>query len=291
MKHNLPYLINLPPFFIKDVDTSKLSGVKVFSLIIRGKILSFIVNKTDKKLFCFIINIFFKADGKIRFRDSKYIKVTNSGDEFSYPNKRILRVVKNIKSHLERLYSSYCLDEVNFSNGDVVIDCGANVGELNLAFKMKKIDIEYYAFEPDKETFECLTLNSSNKNIIYDKALSDIDGETQFYIDNEGGNSSIVNFGSEESINIATTRLDSVNLPADIKLLKLEAEGFEPEVLYGGLETLKKIQYISIDYGAERGPSQEMTIVECNKILYENNFKLVTFSEYRLIGLYLNSSL
>ena len=59
MKYNLPYLINLPPFFIKDIDVNDLKGVKKLSLILRGKILAFFIKILDKKLFCIFINIFF----------------------------------------------------------------------------------------------------------------------------------------------------------------------------------------------------------------------------------------
>ena len=50
MKYNLPYLINLPPFFIKDIDVDDLSGVKKLSLILRGKILAFFIKILDKNI-------------------------------------------------------------------------------------------------------------------------------------------------------------------------------------------------------------------------------------------------
>lgn len=291
MKHNLPYLINLPPFLLKDLDTKNLRGLSLVWLILKGKILSILINNTKKKFFCFVINIFFKKDGKIIYSNKKYKKITKNGQEIFYPNKRILRVVKSFELHLNRLFSSYCLDKIVFLDGDTVLDCGANVGELNIAFNQKKINVKYIAFEPDEDNFESLKQNiSSNDENLYKLALSNVDGTTNFYVDNEGGNSSIVDFGTPHNVEINTIRLDSLNLQEDIKLFKLEAEGFEPEVLLGSIETLKSTEYVSIDYGAERGISQEMTIVDCNKILYENNFSLVNFSEYRLIGLYRNNT-
>jgi len=292
MKHNIPYLINLPPFLIKDLEEGETKGLNLVILIIKGKFLSFVINNTKQKLFCYIINFFFKKDGKIEYRDNFYIKETINGEKIYFPNKRILRIVKNLNSHLQRLYSSYCLDDIQFSSGDVIVDCGANVGELNLAFKFKGKDIEYIAFEPDYETFKCLQINSSrHKNSIHNVALSDTDGKTTLYLDSDGGNSSVVDFGSEQKVEVLSSRLDSMKIKNNIKLLKIEAEGFEPEVLIGGLNTLKSIEYISIDFGAERGISQEMTIVDCNKLLYNNNFELISFSEYRLIGLYRNSNI
>ena len=46
-----------------------------------------------------------------------------------------------------------------------------------------------------------------------------------------------------------------------IKLLKLEAEGAEPEILLGGLDKIHLIDYICADVGPERGLSYETTLV------------------------------
>ena len=51
------------------------------------------------------------------------------------------------------------------------------------------------------------------------------------------------------------------------------------------------MNYISVDFGAERGVDQDYTIVEVNNILYDNDFKLVNFSDYRFIGLYKNTKI
>ena len=53
-----------------------------------------------------------------------------------------------------------------------------------------------------------------------------------------------------KQIPIKSKTLDSYNFKK-IKLLKLEAEGSEFEVLNGSLNTLKNIDYISVDYGPE----------------------------------------
>ena len=48
-------------------------------------------------------------------------------------------------------------------NGDTVIDCGANVGELNVALKNRDIEINYIGFEPSPKEFKCLSINASNQ--------------------------------------------------------------------------------------------------------------------------------
>jgi len=291
MKDTLPYLINLPPFMQKDIEFGSFSVLKKFIFVIKGKFIAFIVNKTNGRLFCTFINFFFRSDGKIIYDQGKYHKISKNNDHIYYPNKRILRSVIDYKSNLNRLFLTYCLHKINFDEDNVVIDCGSNVGELSKALKLKNIKYKYFAFEPDKETFECLEKNCSEDSAeLFNKGLSNKQGVNKFYLDNYGGNSSLVYFGENNFIEIETVRLDSLNFEK-IKLLKIDAEGHEPEVLTGAMNLFDKIEYISIDFGAERGTDEEMTIVPVNKILNDNNFSLIAFSEYRLVGLYKNNKI
>ena len=63
------------------------------------------------------------------------------------------------------IFQSYCLDELEFKDNDLVIDCGANVGELRFAFLEKDILINYIAFEPDPSTFRALEKNIESENL------------------------------------------------------------------------------------------------------------------------------
>ena len=71
----------------------------------------------------------------------------------------------------------------------------------------------------------------------------------------------------------------------------MEAEGHEEEVLKGALNSLQHIEYISVDYGPEKGTDQESTISQVVKVLYDNNFELVNSSRHRQIGLFKNQKL
>ena len=75
-----------------------------------------------------------------------------------------------------------------------------------------------------------------------------------------------------------------------IKLFKIDAEGYEPEVIKGALTTLEKVKYISVDFGHEKGFDEEATLTDVNKILYDKGYELIKFSDYRLIGLYENKN-
>ena len=289
MKFTLPYLINVPPFMFRGVNVNNLNFLQKIIFIIKGKILSYLIENLNGRNFCNAINFFYSENTKIFFEQSLYKKELEKTGVISYPNKRILRMVNNYELQLKRLVDSYCLESININDGDTVLDCGANVGELNIALKGMEIYVNYIGFEPDPFTFDCLKLNNpEDQNLFHMNALSNKDGSKEFYIDNYGGNSSLVKFGDSESIKVSTITLDSLNLEKKIKLFKIDAEGFEPEVLKGSVNTLRLINFISVDYGHERGENQESTIVDVNNLLTEYNFKLVKFSEHRLIGLYEN---
>tara|TARA_Y100000817_G_scaffold314859_1_gene315592 strand:+ start:2461 stop:3342 length:882 start_codon:yes stop_codon:yes gene_type:complete len=289
MKETLPYLINLPPFMQRGVDLDNFNILQKVFFVLKGKLIGLIINKTEGSLFCFLINIFYSKDGKIYFENKRYYKVTKNNEKIYYPNKRILRSVKSYDNNLNRLFESYCLDILDFDSKNLVIDCGANVGELSLALNKKNIDHEYYAFEADQETFDCLNINCKNTAAsLLNVGLSNEKGTKKFYLDNYGGNSSLTFFGDEDFIEVNSERLDSYKFEKNIKLLKIDAEGHEPEVLIGAKEILNKIEYISIDFGAERGTEEAMTIVPVNELLYNSNFQLIAFSKFRFIGLYKN---
>ena len=62
-----------------------------------------------------------------------------------------------------------------------------------------------------------------NSAELFNKGLSNKEGVNKFYLDNFGGNSSLVYFGENNFIEIETSRLDNFNF-GKIKLLKIDAE-------------------------------------------------------------------
>ena len=70
---------------------------------------------------------------------------------------------------------------------------------------------------------------------------------------------------------IRTITLDdyvSKNNIQKIKLLKLEGEGFEPEILEGAVKAVNLIEFIAVDGAYERGVNKEETLsFACNFLL------------------------
>ena len=184
-----------------------------------------------------------------------------------------------IKKRAISLAETYSLDKLKISNDEVVIDCGANFGDLYAWTLVKKLNINYIAFEPSPREFECIKLNCAgkkNNNI----ALSDKTGQTDFYLQSSSGDSSIIEpaSGFTKKIEIATIKLEDYVLNNNIKKIKffkLEAEGYEPEILEGSKKILNRIEYIGVDGSPERGKKNDWTIDIVKKFLLKNGFELI----------------
>lgn len=128
------------------------------------------------------------------------------------------------------------------------LDIGANVGKYSIIMGNKLRGIgKVFSFEPEPSN-----LNSLKKNIELNKldnvnivpmACSKEKGRWEFYIDknNSGGHSLVKK--TNQKIFVETDKLDSIiesNKIKDIKLIKIDVEGAEMDVLIGSEKILKK---------------------------------------------------
>jgi FkbM family methyltransferase len=238
---------------------------------------SIIQNKAPNWLFCIAYNTssFIKRNGIYCIPYGRTLKVSNGIEtRFASTKTRALTYLGGISERSNYLANVYHLDCIQFNKFDLVVDCGANMGDLYQWFKLRELEIDYIGYEPNPIDFECLKKNvreGSVKNI----GLWEVASTLDFFVSTEVASSSFIQppFYSE-ILKINTVRLDSEIRNRSIKLLKLEAEGAEPEVLRGALGLLSSIEYISADVGPERGPTEESTRDEVVQYLLSNGFKI-----------------
>ena len=65
MKFTLPYLINVPPFMFRGVNVNNLNFLQKIIFIIKGKILSYLIENLNGRNFCNAINFFYSENTKI----------------------------------------------------------------------------------------------------------------------------------------------------------------------------------------------------------------------------------
>ena len=251
-------------------------------------------------LFNFRNSLTVRRKGRGKNFKSRLYKAKHSGHYFVKSNTQSIRVSNLILANhtyknglFERsmeIGNIYHLNHIRFSEGDLIVDCGANSGDLYLYFTQMELAIRYAAFEPSLKDFECLRYNIPLQHQdIFQKGLFNQNGTLDFFVSTSGADSSFIDPGFHDSVErIEVVRLDSFDF-STIKLLKVEAEGAEPEVLQGALQLLPKIEYISVDAGFERGRNQESTLVDVFNFLTANKFELVSMSHGRIVGLFRNT--
>jgi FkbM family methyltransferase len=147
----------------------------------------------------------------------------------------------------------YALDTMNLGPEDTVIDIGSNTGIFAI-YVNKKFGSKVIGFEPVKSIYENaiinLTLNRVDDVIIHNSAITSKDGDTiQICLDerNSGGSSAFKNDG-----HIFDCKTESLHKylesESNLKLLKIDCEGGEYELIPSILEHLNKFEFIAIEY-------------------------------------------
>ena len=280
-------IFDTPDYIITSSQIKNIGLLRKLFYFILGIIVSIIHRYFHGALFTTLINFFLRRKVKLKYEKPFYIGI-EQGLKFYFPNKRVTRILDGIEKQANYIFDSYLLEELEINSDDIVVDCGANVGEFYQGLRSHFENFVYIGFEPDPNVYECLKKNITSKNAtIYNQALSYKSSIEKLYISSDGADTSLVFLEDKEFIEVKTIQLDKLNLPK-VKLIKIDAEGFELEVLMGSKNTLKLTEYVSVDYGPEKGMKGMNTIPEVTSFLYENNYKIISANLERQVGLFKN---
>jgi hypothetical protein len=135
-----------------------------------------------------------------------------------------------------------------------VFDVGANVGQTALYFNKHFPNANIYSFEPVKGTFDTLKSNVGHLHNVqcFQYALGSKNEKISIYLTddpNSQTNSLIAREGKSRTELIEVQTLDSFSHAQNIDgidILKTDTEGFDLEVLKGGIEKIqeRKIKFI-----------------------------------------------
>lgn len=235
----------------------------------------------------------------VEFDPDHRLYITHDGDEhaFSHPE-RIWTMLYGHHARGRSMVYEYLLDQIDFADGNRIIDVGANTGDLALAFRALGRKVIIDAFEPAPGEYRALERNLAHASAViegrtYQLALWDSEAEgLTFYLKPGDADSSVLPIpGAKEEVRVPSRRLDSVLDDPEIRyrLMKLEAEGVEPEVLQGAEGLLPQIDYISADLGFERGTDAQSTLPEVTNFLLSRGFEIVGFEANRVTVLFRNT--
>jgi FkbM family methyltransferase len=233
---------------------NKLSGP--YNKIIGGFRFLTIYNWRDYKIYhdliCFLIGKSSVVDLQTYGNEARFRRF-----HFLFPKSgtQLEEIVREV--FVFRIYEGF---GARISNGDVVLDCGANIGLFTL-YAQNKIGSagKIICIEPVRETYELLISNvlknpfiNSQQFVPLNLALSG-KTETRIFVYSEERNGSatgcIERFGiakgtrdSYKKLDISCTSMDEIvfnDLKIRIDFIKMDAEGMEKEIICGGKETIR----------------------------------------------------
>lgn len=194
---------------------------------------------------------FYEKDNLIYFKDIRIKNISINKPKLSIKNYTEPTYINYIEFFVDRIYDKYLM----MKEFDVVVDVGANIGLWIEYIKNVSNPKKIYALEPNKKALEILKESFSDTNVeIVDKALSDADGEIEFFIDEENSTiSSSVKYDSLKNsykVNSISfkTLVESYNIEK-IDLLKVDIETGEYP-LFDSLDKddFDKIENLLIEY-------------------------------------------
>ncbi len=180
-------------------------------------------------------------------------------------------------------------------NNKIVIDVGAQTGDSVLYFFYHKAKM-IYAFEPLKNNFRILEKNVVQNKInciLYNVGLGDSTKEIEVDISDAMAIAKPLVTSSLEHEKIKIDKLDNFNIYADV--IKIDVEGFEIEVIKGGLNTFKNAKAIIIETHSKNLQVEVAKMLSglgfhLNKIIKNYSSKNVRV-EYWLSNTYFNENI
>jgi FkbM family methyltransferase len=201
---------------------------------------------------------------------------------FNYYGKSRIYITHGYPSATATYYVRlYDYDDMHFllsylRSEDVFLDIGANVGIYSVLAAVET-GCSVRSFEPNVETYNQLMrnfeINNMNLEFCYNFGLSG--GDEQRYITTDKGAANHIEFNPNSSCEIVQLRrLD--NLMINPEFIKIDVEGFESQVLSGGMDTFSKANIIQIElkgHGSRYGYDEN----EVHKSLKDLGFSAYKF--------------
>tara|TARA_R100000808_G_C2155395_1_gene167789 strand:+ start:15254 stop:15868 length:615 start_codon:yes stop_codon:yes gene_type:complete len=189
------------------------------------------------------------------------------------------------------------LVDVIINSGDIVIDCGANIGDItNLFINHGAIVL---AYEPNDRAFDVLSNRfKNNRNVrCFKAAVSSSDGVSKLYMHQKSPEdplkystgSSLVseksNVNIDDYVEVKTIDLNRIiqkiknKFKKNIQVLKIDIEGAECDLLEHLLDNgaLHDIPYVFVETHEKKIPSLRPATEEIKRRVQEENLKNINF--------------
>lgn len=169
-----------------------------------------------------------------------------------------------------------------------VIDVGAHVGQFAVASAKLFPNVQVHSFEPVPDLTERLRRNVSGLGnvVVYPLALGEEEGVLSFHVNTYSQLSSALPLTQayreafptameERSIKVKATTLDRIVSNIELRkpvLLKLDVQGSEAATLRGGMESLKRVDYVVLETSFKPLYEGELLFMEIARMMEEQGF-------------------
>lgn len=179
----------------------------------------------------------------------------------------------------------YNLAKRFIKKNSIVIDAGANYGQLSILFSKQDPSVKVYAFEAYKYIYEilCKNIDLNNCNI---KAFNCILGNTKIkkvFLSKSkldanstyGSNEIILEKYESNSDAVQAIQIDDLNIFEEVSFMKIDVQGYDLKVLEGAKKTiLKNKMPIIIEYSSQYEKTFNYKFDDFRKILKKINYKI-----------------
>ena len=176
------------------------------------------------------------------------------------------------------------------------VDVGAS-GGAHKRWKKLEGNLRTFLFEPDVRSYEKLETSHSDGVSLYNCALSDNNGEADFYLCKDPQKSSSLqpNFdclqmfhnperyhviGKEKYKSYSLDFLLKSEKEGDIDFIKLDTQGSELSILHGASETLDNVIGLEVEVEFVKLYEEQSLFSDIDQFLKSKNFQLIDLSRY-----------
>lgn len=193
--------------------------------------------------------------------------------------------------------TDFLIDFLEFEDGDVALDIGANIGWFSLIMDRiaagKQVDV--YGFEPDPTNFGLfqhnIALNGAGSVHAQQAAVADVAGTLQLHLygSRNLGRHSLLAIHEGETVDVKSVVLDdfwdseglSNRLP---RFLKIDVEGFELMALRGARKILARCPLVMLEYSPGYMKSASIDPTELLDLLYGHGLEPHVLRDGKLAG-------
>ncbi len=175
---------------------------------------------------------------------------------------------------------------------DLVLDCGANVGQYALGLRNAGYEGHILSIDPGAEPFEALVRNASGDEKWHCLKAAVYSSDTRITLNVSelspcntvlkpiaGAEKNVPGIETADTEEVEAKTIDTImdewGEDADRIWLKLDVEGAEIEALAGAERTLPKVLAVEAELGLVRIYEEEPLFYDVSKVLYDSGFYLV----------------